>query len=36
MLLYVAVGFWLAFKLFEIGSLETSKKVNLKNIFSKN
>lgn len=33
MLIYVSVGFWLAFKLFEIGSLETAKRISIKNIF---
>lgn len=32
-LFYVALGFYLAFKLFEVGSLETGKKVGLKNIW---
>ncbi len=30
--IYVAIGLYLAFKLFELGSLETSKKVNIKSL----
>jgi len=34
-LFYVIIGFWLAFRLFEVGSLETSKKLSLKVLFKK-
>jgi ABC-2 type transport system permease protein len=34
-LVYVALGLYLAFKLFEIGSLETGRKVSLKSAFKK-
>lgn len=32
-LVYVGVGLYLAFKLFEIGSLELGKKISLRNAF---
>lgn len=34
-IVYVIIGFYLAFKLFEIGSLELSKKISFKSIFQK-
>lgn len=34
-LAYVGIGLYLAFKLFEIGSLETGKRVDLKSAFRK-
>jgi len=35
MIAYVAIGFYLAFKLFEIGSLELSKRISFKSVFKK-
>ena len=35
LIIYVAIGFWIAFKLFEFGSIEYKDKLSLKQLFNK-